>query len=257
MTVAKTKKASDHRIDRLARVRSQGVAVLAPRGDILGDSAFGGSTVMLWEHVNALRSAGIPVRVYATAARAGSQVQTLRVRTKRALVTSLEYCGQFVLRERSSVLIAYNEPTVAALASARAIIRFGWSTPLPRYWSFPGCVMRFGRSTYLFPSDFMRYKFLRIHPAIPETATVVIPNAVNLLEFRPRQDRTSSSNVLKIGYAGQFSPGKGVGVLCEAWQVLRGRGVQGELWLAGGPTLWKRSNPTPGVEQIGGCPRFC
>ena len=114
-----------------------GVVMLAPRMCELGHDPCGGSEVVLKEDVEILRSAGIPVRVYGQAASEGAQVTKLRIRTKLRLISSLEYCGQFLLKEPRALLLSYNEPTVAALAPRRSVVRFDFSTPLPRYWRSP------------------------------------------------------------------------------------------------------------------------
>src|SRR5713226_7677791 len=146
------------------RVNRYGAALLAPRICILGHDPCGGSEVILWEDVRILQNAGIPVRVYGSAARNGAPVIKLAVRTNAPLITSAEYCGQFVLKERNATLLAYNEPTVAALAPRRAIVRFDWNTGLPRYWKLPGWLSRFQRACYLFPSQSERNLFLKINP---------------------------------------------------------------------------------------------
>jgi len=96
-----------------------------------------GSEVVLWEDVAILRNAGIPVRVYASAARNRGSVKVVSLRTGLPLITSLEYGGRFLLKERETVLVAYNEPSVAGWAPDRTIVRFDQTTPLPRYWSRP------------------------------------------------------------------------------------------------------------------------
>lgn len=219
------------------RLRKYGVAILAPRISKLGYDPCGGSEVVLWEDVRILQEAGIPVRVYGRAARLGAPVRLLRTRTRAPLLTSLEYCGQFVLRERHALLIAYNEPAVAGFAPERTIVRFDWSTPLPRYWRLPGWCQRFSRATYLFPSQSERDLFLARHSRIPSGSTVVVPNAVDLRLFSPNSAMNSST--LRVGYAGSWASRKGIAVLIEAWERVQAQLPEAELWFAGGAHLWK------------------
>ena len=62
-----------------SKLRKTGVALLASRLCILGDDPCGGSEVVLWEDARILEGAGIPVRVYARAARNGAPVKILPV----------------------------------------------------------------------------------------------------------------------------------------------------------------------------------
>jgi glycosyltransferase involved in cell wall biosynthesis len=222
------------------------LALLAPRGSILGHDPCGGSEVILWEDWRILSAAGIPVAVYGRAGTNGAPVRRLAVRSNLPLVTSLEYCGQCLRKERGALVIGYNEPSVAGLAPDRSIVRFDWSTPLPRYWRLPGWLGRFRRSLYLFPSESERKIFLKAHPLIPETRAVVIPNAVDLVAFAPRAEPTRA---LRVGFAGQWSPRKGLEALLGAWEIVQERLPEAELCLAGGPSLWKRNTNVPGVDQ--------
>lgn len=203
---------------------------------------------MIWEDVRLLEKAGIPLRVYGSAAKGGVPVITIPLRTNRPLITSLEYCGQFVVRERKSFLISYNEPTVAGLAPDRTIMRFDFPTPLPRYYKLPGWLLRFQRASYLFPSPGYRQDFLNTHPQIPADSATVIPNAVDLDLFRPVPRRERSG--LRVGFAGQWVPGKGCIALLEAWRTVRASFPEAELWFAGGARLWKGTFEPPGAEEV-------
>lgn len=229
-------------------LKHRGVALLATRLSVLGHDPCGGSEVVLWEDYRILQKAGIPVRVYGRAARNGALVTTLPIASRLPLVSSLEYCGRFLRRERNAVLIAYNEPMVAGLAPRRSFVRFDWSTALPRFWKLPGWLGRFRRAAYLFPSDSQRQLFQQAYPLISREATRVLHNAVDLERFRPTSCEAARSH--RVGFAGQWSPEKGLPVLLEAWTKVRGKIPTAELWLAGGARLWKSSATPPGAEGI-------
>ena len=230
-----------------AQLRKYGVALLAPRICVLGYDPCGGSEVILWEDVGVLQEAEIPVRVYGSASRDGAPVIKIPTRTHAPLLTSLEYCVQYLLKERNSLLLAYNEPTVAGLAPDRVIVRFDWNTGLPRYWKLPGWLSRFRRACYLFPSQSERNLFLENNLLIPQESTVVIPNSVDLDLFRP--EKAPSEKFPRVGFAGQWERGKGIGVLAEAWRIVKGELPAAELWLAGGADLWKTTFTPPGVAE--------
>jgi glycosyltransferase involved in cell wall biosynthesis len=215
----------------------------------LGHDPCGGSEVVLKEDVELLRNAGIPVRVYGRASRPGTPVTELQIRTKTRLISSLEYCGQFRLREPRALLLSYNEPTVAALAPGRSIVRFDFTTPLPQYWRIPGCFSRFKKSVYLFPSESEKRIFQEAHELIPENCSSVIPYAIDCDVFRPcQQNRLADS---RVGFAGQFIPGKGVGVLLDAWKIVKAQVSKSALSLAGGSNLWKNGAAIRGAATIG------
>ncbi len=153
-----------------ARLRTTGVALLASRLCVLGDDPCGGSEVVLWEDARILESAGIPVRVYARAARKGAPVQIIPFRTRTAQLNTIEYARAVLRKESRALIIAYNEPALAGYAPDRAIVRFDWATPLPRYWSWPLWLSRFARSRYLFPSESERQIFIERHARIPAAA---------------------------------------------------------------------------------------
>ncbi|HVB58241.1 MAG TPA: hypothetical protein VNE63_17680, partial [Candidatus Acidoferrales bacterium] len=134
------------------RLERAGVALLATRMSVLGEDPCGGSEVVLWEDAAILEKAGIPVRVYGCAAREESAVRILPVHTRAPLITSIEYAGQFLRKEREALIIAYNEPSLGGWAPERTIVRFDWDTALPRYWNWPLWISRFRRARYLFPS---------------------------------------------------------------------------------------------------------
>ena len=219
------------------RLAQRGVALLAPRMAELGHDPCGGSEVVLWEDAAILEKAGVPVRVYASAARNGAPVRRIPVRTRARLLTSLEYCWPFLQRERHAMVLAYNEPTVAGLAPQRAVVRFDWSTPLPRYWALPFWRTRFRRALYLFPSQNERELFRERHRAIPAEATVALPNAVDLDLFRPAALGAAPGR--RVGFAGQWVERKGIAGLLEAWHHVRERIPAAQLWLAGGTELWR------------------
>ena len=224
------------------------IAVLASRICVLGHDPCGGSEVALWDDVRLLLKAGISAEVYASASKKGAPVRTIRIRTNSRLITSLEYCGQFVLRERKGILISCNEPTVAGLAPDRTIVRFDWSTPLPAYWKLPGWLPRFQRARYLFVSQSDQEQFLHFHPLIPIGSTFVIHPFVDLALFRPahRDERSP----LRVGFAGQWTYRKGCLTLLEAWKIVRQTLPGAELWFAGSDKLWKGTSLVPGAEEI-------
>jgi glycosyltransferase involved in cell wall biosynthesis len=204
--------------------------------------------VLLWEDAAILRNAGIPVRVYGRAAREGAPVNIIPLRTRSAHLNSFEYGGLLLHREREATIIAYNEPALAGLAPDRTIVRYDWNTPLPRYWNWPLWLPRFQRARYLFPSESERQLFHGQHGRIPISSTFVIPNAVDLNLFRSTGavDRSRSEGNLRVGFAGQWVPGKGINELIDAWQSVKVAMPSAELYLAGGSALWKNVH---GVAQ--------
>ena len=230
------------------RLESLGVAALAPRICSLGEATCGGSEVVLWEDVGILRDAGIPVQVYGRAAREGTPVRLVPLRSNVPLITSIEYCGRFLWQERAAVLLAYNEPAVAGWAPHRAIVRFDWNTPLPRYWTWPGWLPRFQAARYLFPSESERELFLQQHARIPAGNALVLPNAVDLKLFQPRSQADSVPQQ-RVGFAGQWVPRKGIGQLLEAWRMVKSSRPAAELHLAGGAELWKNTQATQQAEK--------
>ena len=228
-----------------------GVALLASRISVLGEDSCGGSEVVLWEDVAILRDAGIPVRVYASAACDPGSVNVISVRTGTPQIASIEYVGQLLLKERKAILLAYNEPAVAGWAPDRTIVRFDWTTPLPRYWNWPIWLSRFRRARYLFPSESERHIFLEQHGRVLAPNAIVVNNAVDLQLFRPingcATDRASQG--LRVGYAGQWSAGKGIPELLNAWRIVKSVVPTAELYMAGGPKLWKSVTKVPQVEE--------
>jgi len=202
--------------------------------------------VLLLEDRNLLEHAGWHVGVFGPAANHGVPVHTIPVFTVLRRLSPLEYCGRFVRRNPATVLLAYNEPTVAMFAPSRAIIRFDWQTPLPRYWRMRPALSRFRRGTYLFPSNAARSLWCSNHPRIPEVRTRVIANGVDLDLFRPAR---RIGNRYRIGFAGQWIADKGLHILVNAWQEVRKQIPQAELWVAGGPDLWKGTHPVPEAKM--------
>jgi glycosyltransferase involved in cell wall biosynthesis len=232
-----------------ASVRTTGVALLASRLCILGDDSCGGSEVVLWEDVRILESAGIPVRVYACAARKGSPVHMIPFRARTAHLNTIEYIRGILRKEPQALIIAYNEPALAGYAPDRVIVRFDWTTPLPRYWNWPPWFSRFERARYLFPSESERQIFIEQHARIPLRQTVVIPNAVDLELFQSRRPAVESKPSLKVGFAGQWSAGKGLPELLDAWTEVKASFPSVELLVAGGTDLWKRDGQPPGTRE--------
>jgi glycosyltransferase involved in cell wall biosynthesis len=226
------------------------VAILAPRMSLLGHDPCGGSEVMLWEDAHLLEGAGIPVCVYGKAAKQGAPVSLIPVRTAAPLISSLEYCMPFVLREKGSILISSNEPTVAALAPGRSVVRFDWETPLPRYWKLPGWLPRFQRAKYLFLSESDREDFLKKHALIPREATIAIPYFVDRQSFRPKPREVRGP--LRVGFAGQWVPRKGCATLLDAWRIVRRTCPEAELWFAGSDKMWKTDSVVLGSTEIAG-----
>lgn len=205
---------------------------------------------MLWEDARLIESAGMPVRVYGKAAKQGARVNLIPVRTATPLIGSLEYCMPFVWREKGSILIASNEPTIAGLAPDRSVVRFDWETPLPRYWKLPGWLPRFQRGKYLFLSESDREDFLRKHALIPREATIAIPYFVDRQSFRPRPKEARGP--LQVGFAGQWVPRKGCATLLDAWRIVRQTCPDAELRFAGSDKIWKADFVVPGSEEIAG-----
>jgi glycosyltransferase involved in cell wall biosynthesis len=232
-----------------SRISTTGIALLASRLCRLGDDACGGSEVVLWEDARIFESAGIPVRVYARAARDGSPVQTIPFRTRTAQFNTIEYIRGLLRNEPQAPIIAYNEPALAGHAPDRVIVRFDWTTPLPRYWNWRPWFSRFARARYLFPSESERQIFVEQHARIPLRHTVVIPNAVDLELFQPRRPAVESKCSLKVGFAGQWSSGKGLPELLDAWTEVKASFPSVELLVAGGPDLWKREAEPPGTRE--------
>jgi glycosyltransferase involved in cell wall biosynthesis len=238
-------------------LRKTGVALLASRLCVLGDDPCGGSEVVLWEDARILERAGIPVRVYARAARNGAPVKIIPFRTRTAQLNTIEYIRPILRNVREALILAYNEPALAGSAPDRTIVRFDWATPLPRYWNWPLWLPRFARARYLFPSESERQGFLARHVHIPSRQAVVIPNAVDLGLFRPRKQRPprASNGPFKVGFAGQWIARKGIDQLLEGWRVLNSVLPKCELYLAGGPAVWKNVAGAVGAEEIAGCVR--
>jgi glycosyltransferase involved in cell wall biosynthesis len=254
MTTSAHEAANKRDVDRIGHGREapaiSSVALLASRLSVLGEDPCGGSEVVLWEDATILQKAGIPVRVYGRAARNGAPVNVIPLRGGNAQIHSLQYGGRLLRREREALIIAYNEPALAGWAPDRTIVRYDWNTPLPRYWSWPLWLPRFQRARYLFPSDSERQLFLGQHKRIPPSSTFVVPNAVDLDLFRPLDGAVASraGRGLRVGYAGQWVPRKGIDDLLEAWRVVKSSFPSAELHMAGGADLWKNSSETAGAK---------
>jgi glycosyltransferase involved in cell wall biosynthesis len=216
---------------------------------VLGHDPCGGSEVMLWEDVRLLQDAGMSVKVYGSAAKETAPVTTIPLRTNMPLITSLEYCANFVRREKTSILMACNEPSVAGFLPDNTVVRFEWETPLPRYWKLPGWLPRFQRARYLFLSESDREEFLRAHSLIPSESTDVIPYYVDSELFKPAPTRAPAATALRVGFAGQWVPRKGISELLQAWPQVKAQVPAAQLELAGGPAMWKTAQPVTGAEQ--------
>jgi glycosyltransferase involved in cell wall biosynthesis len=217
----------------------------------LGDDPCGGSEVVLWEDARILEGAGISVRVYARAARNGAPAKILPFHTSFAQLNTIEYARGVLRKEPGALILAYNEPALAGCAPERTVVRFDWSTPLPRCWNWPLSISRFERARYLFPSESERQIFLEHHARIPSCQAVVVRNAVDLELFTPRKDTPPGDRdgSIRIGFAGQWSVGKGVPELLTAWSEVKGSFPSTQLCLAGGPKLWKRDEEPAGARE--------
>jgi D-inositol-3-phosphate glycosyltransferase len=78
---------------------------------------------------------------------------------------------------------------------------------------------------------------------------VIIPNAVDLELFQSRRPAVESKRSLKVGFAGQWSSGKGLPELLDAWTEVKASFPSVELLVAGGPDLWKRDGQPPGTRE--------
>ena len=234
-----------------SKLRKTGVALLASRLCILGDDPCGGSELVLWEDARILEGAGISVRVYARAARNGAPVKILPFHKSFAQLNTIEYARGVLRKEPEALILAYNEPALAGCAPERTVVRFDWSTPLPRCWHWPLWISRFERARYLFPSESERQIFLEHHARIPSRQAVVVRNAVDLEVFTPRKetppgDRDGS---IRIGFAGQWCRRKGISELLDAWAEVKTAFPTAQLYVAGGPELWKRDDEAPGTTE--------
>jgi len=126
-------------------------------------------------------------------------------------------------------------------APERTIVRFDWDTALPRYWNWPLWISRFRRARYLFPSESEKQSFAIKYHRIPADHISVISNAVDLRAFCPakRNPTNGQTDVLRVGFAGQWVPGKGIKELLEAWESVISTVPNARLRLAGGERLWK------------------
>jgi len=239
---------------KTANLLETGVALLASRLCVLGDDPCGGSEVVLWEDARILQGAGIPVRVYARAARDGAPVSKISLRMPTAQLNTIEYVCAVLRNEPKAPILAYNEPALAGAAAGRAVVRFDWATPLPRYWNWPFWLSRFARADYVFPSESERQSFLQRYARIPSRQTAVISNAVDLELFKPpeRLRRHEPNHPLRVGFAGQWIARKGVDVLLQAWRALSPSLPNCELYIAGGPAVWKNVTGISGAQELAG-----
>ena len=234
-----------------SKLRKTGVALLASRLCILGDDPCGGSEVVLWEDARILEDAGISVRVYARAARNGAPVTILPFHTRCAQLNTIEYAQGLLRKEPEALILAYNEPALAGCAPERTVVRFDWTTPLPRCWNWPLWISRFERARYLFPSESERQIFLEQHARIPSPQAVVVRNAVDLELFAPRKETPPGhpEGSIRVGFAGQWCRRKGISELLDAWAEVKTAFPTAQLYLAGGAALWKRDDHAPGTAE--------
>jgi glycosyltransferase involved in cell wall biosynthesis len=75
----------------------------------------------------------------------------------------------------------------------------------------------------------------------------VIANGVDLDLFRPA---LRNGHRYRVGFAGQWMLYKGLHVLLSAWQEVRRQIPQAELWIAGGPDLYKGTHPVPEEKML-------
>ncbi len=104
-----------------------------------------------------------------------------------AQLNTIEYAQGVLRKEPEALILAYNEPALAGCAPERTVVRFDWTTPLPRCWNWPLWISRFERARYLFPSESERQIFLEHHARIPSRQAVVVRNAVDLELFTPAE----------------------------------------------------------------------
>ena len=93
--------------------------------------------------------------------------------------------------------------------------------------------------------------FWSSHARIPSRQAVVVRNAVDLELFTPRKetppgDRDGS---IRVGFAGQWCRRKGISELLDAWAEVKTAFPTAQLYLAGGPALWKRDDEAPGTAE--------
>jgi glycosyltransferase involved in cell wall biosynthesis len=150
------------------------------------------------------------------------------------------------MRESNRLLMACNEPMVAALAPDRCVVRFEWSTGLPRFWKLPGWLPRFQRAKYLFLSRSDQEEFLRDYPLIPAESTFVIPYYVDPGIFQPLHLQTPGA--LRVGFAGQWVPRKGLNELLDAWRSVKSALPKAELHMGGGAALWRATEESVGAS---------
>jgi glycosyltransferase involved in cell wall biosynthesis len=72
---------------------------------------------------------------------------------------------------------------------------------------------------------------------------------VNLRLFRPAKNAIDNrpADALRVGYAGQWEPDKGIYDLLEAWPAVKSSVPSARLCLAGGAQLWKTVSEVPGA----------
>src|SRR5262249_3606026 len=133
---------------------------------------------------------------------------------------------------------------------ARTTVRFDWDTPLPRYWNWPGFRSGFEAAQYIFPSDSERQFFLRRHPGMLSQQAIVLPNAVDLELFRPASGQAGPTDGLRVGFAGQWTPAKGILELLAAWREVKASVPAAELYLAGGSALWKNTSAIRQADEV-------
>lgn len=234
----------------LEKIKKMGVALLASRTTQLGKEPCGGSDRVFWEDVKILEENHIPFKIYTFDTFknfVNKKVIKIKPKIKIYPFFTLWYCSEFLLKEKKSILLCYNEPMPAGISPKRSIIRFDWFTALPRWWKISFFLKRFKKANYLFPSKYMKTLFLKNYPLIPKSRTYVIYNSVDLNLFKPF---SKNKNYLRIGFVGQWTKRKGLHFLLKAWEIIKSQIPQAELWIAGSPFLWARTSPVSDAEEI-------
>ena len=220
--------------------------LLAPRICSLGEKPCGGSEVVLWEDVDILKAAGIPVRVYGRAACEGAPVRRLSLRSKVPLVTSVEYCGQFLWQEREAFLLAFitSPLSQAGFPSHDCAFRLEYSQQvLPE---LAGLVTAIPGRPLPSPARANENSFFSRTGAYPPETPLYFPTRWTCSSSGPIAGLRDAT---VAGYAGQWVPRKGIAELLEAWRIVKSSFPVADSHLAGGPALWKNAEGTRQAEQ--------
>lgn len=147
----------------------------------------------------------------------------------------------------------------SAFAGRRGALRFA----LERGY---GIASRAGSAWTLFQNEEDRALFLARGLADPGRTALVPGAGVDVVRFAPRPEPSGTPRVL---YAGRMLWSKGVGVLVEACEILRARGIAHELVLAGEPhatnpdsipqatlTAWARAGRARAIGRTNAVPEL-